>query len=247
MRESVPTWAKFFATFQSKTIWNCPGNKIIKGAWAVNFHKFFTLFIVYGMMEYFNNFTVGAWVYLSLHGIYGFCWLIKDLGFRDHRLEEKMSILGCINLYIFLIAWYWVIPYLFISRFIEPTGFELFFAVSLHTLGVVLMIAADGQRHYSIKLSPGLITGGVFRYTRNPNYLGEVMLYSAYAFLANHWIAWVIIAYAALTTFFPNMYNKDASISRHPGWDEYKATSGLIIPWRLLNGVAIVDVFRKKE
>jgi protein-S-isoprenylcysteine O-methyltransferase Ste14 len=246
MKESVPAWAKLFATFQNKTIWDFPGKKTIKAAWAVNLHKVFTIFIIYGMMEYFNNFSVGAWVYLSLHGVYGFCWLIKDLGFRDHRLENKMSIGGFINLYIFLIAWYWIIPYLFISQYVEPSGFELFVAVSLHTLGVVLMIAADGQRHYSIKFNPGLITGGVFRYTRNPNYLGEVMLYSAYAFLANHWIAWAIVAYATITTFFPNMYNKEASISRHPGWKEYKASSGLIIPWRLLNGVAIVDVFRKK-
>jgi hypothetical protein len=38
------------------------------------------------------------------------------------------------------------------------------------------------------------------------------------------------------------MLAKDASISRHPGWAEYKARSGLIAPGRLLMGQAFFDM-----
>jgi protein-S-isoprenylcysteine O-methyltransferase Ste14 len=114
-------------------------------------------------------------------------------------------------------------------------------AVALHTIGVVTMIAADGQRHFILKNKSGLFTGGLYAYTRNPNYLGETMLYSAYALLAQHWLAWAIVGYAVFSTFLPRMYQKDYALSRHSGWVAYKAKTGLIIPWGMLNGRALFD------
>jgi protein-S-isoprenylcysteine O-methyltransferase Ste14 len=116
------------------------------------------------------------------------------------------------------------IGWLFISRHVEPSIFDLFFAIFLHHLGVVTMIAADGQRHFELKHKKGLITGGVYKYTRNPNYL------------ADHWFAWLVIAVQSFVMFIPRMYMKDRTISRHPGWAEYKAQSGLLIPWAVING-----------
>jgi protein-S-isoprenylcysteine O-methyltransferase Ste14 len=247
-REPIPFWARFFLAFADISIFNAPGRPFMKVAWAVNLHKIFTLFIIYAMMSYYANFSVGAWVFLGLHGIYGYCWLIKDLGFRDHQLENKLSFLGFINLYLLLIAWYWLMPWLFIARGIEPSSFMLFFAIAIHTLGVVTMIAGDGQRHWILKYrnQPGLIQEGMYRYTRNPNYLGELMLYAAYALLASHWIAWVIYGYMAIY-FLARMKGKDNAISRHSGWAEYKAQSGLVIPWALLNGRAIMDRVSKNH
>jgi protein-S-isoprenylcysteine O-methyltransferase Ste14 len=241
-REPIPGWARAFLALVDKLIWNAPGKPRIRVAWAVDFHKIFTLFIIYAMMNYYDNFTTTAWVYLGLHGIYGYCWLIKDFGFRDHQFNDRISVLASINLYVFLIGWYWITPWLLISRFIEPSGAVVFAAIAIHTLGVVTMMAADGQRHWILKYrqQPGLITDGVYRYTRNPNYLGELMLYAAYPMLAQHWIAWAIYAYMA-SYFLARMKNKDHAISRHPGWQEYKQQTGLLIPWRLLTGAAIAD------
>ena len=57
-------------------------------------------------------------------------------------------------------------------------------------VGVGLMVAADAQKYYSLQHKRGLITTGMNAYTRNPNYLGEMLLYSAFAILARHWVAW---------------------------------------------------------
>jgi protein-S-isoprenylcysteine O-methyltransferase Ste14 len=59
------------------------------------------------------------------------------------------------------------------------------------------------------------------RYTRNPNYLGEIMLYTSYVFLADHWFAWCVLAAQSILMFIPRMYAKDRVLSRHPGWAEY--------------------------
>jgi hypothetical protein len=73
------------------------------------------------------------------------------------------------------------------------------------------------------------------------------MIYSSFAYLANHWAGWLVVAYATVSTFLPNMYIKDASLSRYPEWAEYKARSGLLIPWALINGRAFHDLMQERN
>ena len=121
---------------------------------------------------------------------------------------------------------------MFISRHLDPSGPLLFTAIAIHTWGITWMIAADCQKHFSLKYNRGLITEGVFAYTRNPNFLGEIMIYFAYALLAQHWIGYAVLTYAILI-FYSRMLVKDASISRYPEWEEYAARSSRLIPWGL--------------
>lgn len=244
-RKKAPGWARFFYwCFDYFTVFG-GGPKIVTLQWGVNIHKIFTAFLIYAMMVYYDNFSIAAWVFLSLHGIYGYTWLIKDLAYPNPAFEKRMTIFGIAYLYGGLIAWYWLMPWLLIARHIEPSGFIIFLAVAVHTLGVTFMATADVQKNLLIRYRKGLITEGVCAYTRNPNYLGEIMIYSAYALLASHWIAWAILFYATVFVFFPRMLVKDASISRHPGWAEYKAKSGLLIPWAFFDGRAIRDLLKK--
>lgn len=236
-------WAGIMSEVQRRAVWDAPGKRRWRVAWVVNLHKYITVFVVYAMMCVYGRFDAAAWVYLGLHGTYGYCWLLKDFGFRDHRLDQKVSIGGALMLYVIIGVPYWIIPWLFMTQPLATTGIDLFFAIAVHTLGVVMMIAGDCQRHFTLKYRRGLITDGMFRYTRNPNYLGEIMLYCAYAFLAAHWLAWTVVAYATVCVFLPNMVQKDKSISRHPGWNEYRAASGMLIPWAWFSGRALRDLF----
>lgn len=43
----------------------------------------------------------------------------------------------------------------------------------------------DAQKYYTLQYKKGLIMDGMYKYIRSPNYLGEVMIYSSYAILAN--------------------------------------------------------------
>lgn len=233
-RYQAPLWAS--AMFRVTTYMTeefLGGPKWLKMAWVINFHKIITLFLIAGMMVYYDNFSTAAWVYLGLHGIYGYCWLVKDFGFRDGNFNSRVTFAGALMTYLMLVAWYWLLPYLFISGQIEPTNVTLFAAVAIHTWGITWMIAADCQKHFSLKYRKGLITDGVFAYTRNPNFLGEIMIYGAYAILVNHWVGYAVLAYATLV-FYSRMHVKDASISRYPEWEVYAQKSSRLIPWRLL-------------
>ncbi len=217
------------------------GPRVIKLATAINFHKLITFFVILGMMAYTNNYSVGAWVYLCLHGVYGWCWLIKDAAGRDSSLDKPVTFGGIACLYGFYAAWIWGLPWLFLSRHIEHSNVVLAFCICLHTLGVVTMIGADLQKTFTLRVRPGLITNGMFAYTRNPNFLGEIMIYATYAIMAASVAGWIFVILQWVVLFLPRMLMKDASISRHPGWAEYQARSGLLIPWRILSGRAFFD------
>lgn len=241
-RETVPAWAQWL---YDKTDWLLTefggGPRTLRIDHAVNVQKFITIGFIFLLMYWFDNFSPAAWVYLGLHGIYGYTWLIKDLAFPNSALTKRMTLPGLLTFYALLGPSYWSLPWIFISHHVEPSGPILFLTVAMHTLGVAWMLAGDLQKNCTVRLRKGLIDDGVFKYTRNPNYLGEIMIYWSYALLVAHWIGWLVVAAQLVFLFLPRMLVKDASISRHPGWAEYKARSGLIIPWRIVTLRAVFD------
>lgn len=196
---------------------------------AINLSKGLTFFFVLGLMLAYQNFTVGAWVYLSLHGTYGFLWLLKDRIFPDKRWEQEIPLLQ--GIFIFGIAsLYWVAPFILISSGTVPPLPLVAAAISINIFGVFLHYTSDAQKYYTLKYRPGLITEGFFARCRNTNYLGEILIYTAFAMLAQHWLPFLILAGFVAGLFFPNMSKKDQSLSRYPEFADYKNRSGLLIP-----------------
>ncbi len=76
-----------------------------KFAWVINFQKCGTFFFLGLLMWHYRNFSTAAWVYLGLHGIYGYCWLVKDFGFRDGSFETRVTYGGAVMTYLVLIVW----------------------------------------------------------------------------------------------------------------------------------------------
>ncbi|MBT8059146.1 MAG: DUF1295 domain-containing protein [Gammaproteobacteria bacterium] len=222
------------------------GSRHLKMAWVINFHKAFTLFLILGMMAWLENFSTSAWVYLGLHGIYGYCWLVKDFGFRDGSFENRVTWGGALMTYLLLVGWYWLFPWLFLTRATPPSNELLFVAVAIHSWGITWMIAADCQKYFQLKYRKGLMTTGMFRYTRNPNFFGEILIYLAYALLAGHWLTWVVFIYAA-SYFYVRMLVKDGSISRYPEWADYAARSSRLLPWRLITAPFEAHTLRENE
>ena len=75
-----------------------------------------------------------------------------------------------------------------------------------------------------------LIRSGFFRYTRNPNYLGEMLLYSGFAIMLNHWYPWIYLASVWCTVFTLRMLTKDCSLRKKLGWDAYAWNTNILLP-----------------
>ena len=88
-------------------------------------------------------------------------------------------------MYAVCLGLYWLIPYFLIANPPAPASpLLLGSAITLHTLGVVIMIASDAQKYFVLRVKKGLIDYGMFSRVRHPNYTGEIMLYSSYALLS---------------------------------------------------------------
>ena len=234
-QSNVPLWTHWarFTAFMTERFLGGP--RVLKLAWVINFQKTGTFFYILLLMYYYQNYSLAAYVYLALHGMYGFCWMLKHFAFPDRSWEKKVTIGGGLMAFVLVLGLYWVFPYMLISGILGPDQkmaslTVLTTAICLHTLGVVIMMTADCQKYFTMKYNQGLICDGLFKYIRHPNYLGEIMLYASYAMIVQHWIPWAILAWVWIGVFLVNILQKEASMSRYQEWKEYKKQSGMLIP-----------------
>lgn len=208
------------------------GPRVLKLAWVVNAQKLGSLPFVLLLMWIYDDWSSVAWVYLALYGSYGICWFLKDLAFPDRSWQRRVTWGGGAAAFLLGLAPYWVLPWLLMSgrghppRSLAPIAL----AIGMHTVGLFMMTAADAQKTFTLRVRGGLITDGLFRLVRHPNYLGEMMLYAAYAVLVGHWAAWAILLTIWVVEFVPNMMAKETSLARYPEWASYRARTGALLP-----------------
>lgn len=74
-----------------------PGPPIVPMRYYINLTKGLMIPYIYSMMVYYDNFSLGCWLYLALHGSYGVCWIMKDQLFPDPSFDKKSTILSVIG------------------------------------------------------------------------------------------------------------------------------------------------------
>lgn len=227
MNSLLSNWLKL-RDYLSSDIFGGP--RVLKAAWVINLQKVSTLPFVLLLMWFFDCFTPTAWIYAALHGSYGLCWLLKDRVFPDPNWEKKITFGGAFMMWALVLGPYWIAPVIIITQRVEVSQWMLFTAALIYVLGVVIMMSSDAQKYFTLRIKRGLITDGFFARIRHPNYLGEMMLYFSFALLAEHWLPWVVLAWVWLGVFLPNILGKEASMSRYPEWEAYKARTGILLP-----------------
>lgn len=201
----------------------------MKIATFINAHKILVAPAVMAMMWAFGNWSTEAYVYLGIHGTYTLLWLIKYAAFRDRSFEERVPFgIGVAFVFVPLLG-YLAAPFLLISRHVTLPPYWIALVIFLYVMGVFLHYGSDAQKYFTLQARPGLITSGFFARTRNPNYLGELLIYLSFALMARHWLPFVILA-GWMTSFFVRMRKKDRSLSRYPEFDAYRRKTGLLFP-----------------
>lgn len=201
----------------------------LKIKYAINLHKGLTAIVVLSLMALYDNWTLGPWVYLALHGTYGVLWLLKDRLYPDHQWEETYPLSSLIAAFA-LLSLYWVAPFLLIYRGFSPPLPLVAAAIFLNILGVFLHYGSDAQKYFTLQYRRGLIEEGFFARCRNTNYLGEILIYLSFALLSLHWLPYLILAGFVGAIFVPNMLKKERSLGRYPEFAAYRRRSGLIVP-----------------
>lgn len=206
------------------------GPKVLKLNWVINAQKGGTLPFVLALMALTDTWTATAWTYLALHGSYGLIWLMKDSVMPDARWQTRITFGGAFLSFALVLGPYWLAPILLVADDTQQPAWLLAAAAIGYAIGVVIMMASDAQKHFTLAQRRGLITTGFFARVRHPNYLGEMILYAMFAVVAGHWLPWLVLAWVWLGLFLPNMLGKEASMSRYPEWAAYKARTGMLLP-----------------
>jgi len=239
----APTWALRLRGVNNWLMFDAFGGpRPWKLSWVINFQKAGTFPVLALLMWYYSGRTAAAtapaaWTYLALHGSYGLVWLLKDLAFPDVNWQRRATVGGGLCTLAVLVL-YWSFGWLLISGVSQPV-YPLpqpawsALCITVCILGCSLMIAADAQKYFTLRVRRGLVTDGVHRHVRHPNYLGEMMVYGSFALLVWHW--WPVLVLAAIWSliFATNMVMKEASLARHPGWADYKRRTWWLVPFVL--------------
>lgn len=209
----------------------------------INLHKGLVGPLVLGLMAVTGDFSLAAWLYLALHGSYGILWIVKDVAFPDPSWRVPQSLSSALAIFVMPLGLYYFAPLVMFTRLgdLVPgrwgtnAGLPLpvaFAAVLAYAIGVFLHFVSDAQKHFVLvhQRPRQLITTGLYSATRNPNYLGEILIYASFCLLAQHWLPWAGCAYVWLSIFLPNMLRKDRSMSRYPEHAAWVKRTGLLLP-----------------
>ena len=237
---AAPAWARLLNRLNHWLLFDLGGGpRPLKFAWLVDAQKAGSLPLIGLLMFCYADHTpaatsTAAFIYLALHGGYGLVWWLKSLAFPDANWQVRIT-LPSSGVVAVSLGLYWVPAWLLISgtaRRDYPLAESLWLGlcVLICLLGCVIMIAADAQKYFTLRVRRGLITDGMFRFVRHPNYLGEMMIYGSFALLVWHWFPIVLFLAIWLGLFGTNMVMKEASMSRYPEWADYKRRSFWLLP-----------------
>jgi protein-S-isoprenylcysteine O-methyltransferase Ste14 len=204
----------------------------MKYKWIIDSHKGSTFIFVLMMMAIYKQWeNPTAWIYLALHGSYGILWVIKSQVFPDKQWERMMP-LWWLGVGWGALSLYWIAPWLILSGGLQSPGWIMAASVGLFAFGLFFHFTSDMQKYTALALNPGqLIASGLWKHCRNPNYFGELLIYSSFALLSLHWAPFLVIAAFVAFFWLPNMHKKDQSLARYPDFDEYQRHSKLFIPF----------------
>ena len=209
----------------------------IKQKYPIDFAKSITWLVVIGLIYYFNQFNnLTAWIYFCLHGSYGIMWVMKSNIFADKTWEKKAGIPYTI-LIIFGLMIYWA-PAFIITMSSHEASLEIIVgAIILFSFGIFYHFVSDMQKYIYLKYNSGLITDGLWKQCRHPNYFGELLIYSSFLLLTIEsslwWLPVLILGIFICVIWVPGMKRIDRSLSRFDGHEAYKKKTAFIIPYTL--------------
>src|SRR5262249_13884983 len=211
------------------------GRRSLKLAWVINFQKLATIPLLAVFIVRYHNRGAAAWIYSAMQSSYGLVWIIKDAAFPDPNFHKRITIGAGVASLLTVLGWYWLFGWLLISgvaapRYPLPDYAWFSLCVNICIVGCAVMIAADAQKYFTLRLKSGLITHGMYRFIRHPNYLGEMMIYGSFALMVWHWLPMLVLAWIWFGLFAVNMTLKEVSMSRYPEWAQYKRRSWWLLP-----------------
>jgi protein-S-isoprenylcysteine O-methyltransferase Ste14 len=185
---------------------------------AVNAAKVLTIVCLIACAVIFGIPDLRQVIYLCLHISYCLWWLLEQWFYPQRRqlFSEPASLAGFIFTLLFVGVFYALPGYL---AFINPAPLSLVavaVALPLYIFGSLVNASADVQKITAKQSNAGLVQDGLWRFSRNVNYFGDLLRYLSFSVLAGSIWAYLIPSAVALL-YLQRISQKETAM----------------IPWRL--------------
>lgn len=117
------------------------------------------------------------------------------------------------------------------------TGIYTYIGAVIWLTGFGFELVADRQLRHHIRFGEknSLMTTGLWRYSRHPNYFGEILMWWAIAAISFHPSTWVISVSGAATItvlicFISGIPLAEKSAKSKHGWQQYQRRTSVLIP-----------------
>lgn len=173
-----------------------------------------------------------------------FGYTFKNLYYEDWRyrmLSEKtkkfypiVNFLG-IHLFPTLVVYLCILPAIDVIKSNYGFNYLLILFLIISLLAIIIQGVSDYQMHiYRNNRKTPFIRNGLWKYSRHPNYLGEILMWWGVglygAFLSNNYIYLLGAIVNNLMFIFISIPLADSRQSRKEGFKEYKKATRMLLP-----------------
>jgi steroid 5-alpha reductase family enzyme len=174
------------------------------------------------------------WAY-TFHGLSYEDWRYRMLREKTGPFYPVINFLG-IHMVPTLIVYLCTLPAVFVVRSGEAGNALSYVFIAVSFFAAILQGAADVQMHrFRKRAEGGFIREGLWKYSRHPNYLGEILMWwgiglSSVATLGGEWYLLAGALANTLLFLFVSIPMADKRQARKVGFAEYKRATRMLLP-----------------
>ncbi len=174
------------------------------------------------------------WAY-TFHGLSCEDWRYRMLREKTRAFYPLINFLG-IHMVPTLIVYFCTLPAVFVARSGAEGNVLAYIFVAVSFLAVILQGISDIQMHrFRKRAEGGFIRDGLWKYSRHPNYLGEILMWwgiglSSVATLGGEWYLLFGAVANTLLFIFVSIPMADKRQARKADFAEYKSATRMLLP-----------------
>lgn len=195
--------------------------------YTIIYMKIMTIYYIYNLIEYYNNYSIKSFIYLGLQGTYGLIWFINHMIIPNDKLKIEDSIINNIKITIYMYQYIITSTYVIMDyEYIDNE--RQFISILIFIIGIYIEYGSKIQKYYTLKNKEILIGEGFYKYVRNPEYLGKYLVNISLILLNNYMIPYIILILNIIFVWIPKMKENDKLNEK-----EYISNSYMFIPFIL--------------
>ncbi len=200
---------------------------------AINTGKILTIACLIGFAIAFGVQDLRQVIYLCLHISYCSWWLLEQWLYpaRKQLFNEPASILEFTFSLVFVGLLYALPGYLAFTNSVPLSFTATGVALPLYIFGSLINTAADVQKMTAKLEGAKLVSDGIWRFSRNINYFGDLMRYLSFSVVAGSIWAYIVPSAIALL-YLQRIAQKEQTMGeKYAEYADYQQSSRRLIPF----------------